>query len=67
MVITVGIAYGSDIAVARNLLLKAATGGSSVPVADPPVAAVLDQFGDSTLISSCDFSSRDWKSSGNPP
>ncbi|HEY1600085.1 MAG TPA: mechanosensitive ion channel domain-containing protein [Pirellulales bacterium] len=48
MVIKVGIAYGSDIAVARQLLLKAAQEDHRV-LRDPPVAAVLDQFGDSTL------------------
>jgi potassium efflux system protein len=48
MVIRVGVAYGTDIALARALLLKAAQDDHRV-LREPPVTAVLDQFGDSTL------------------
>ncbi len=48
MVIRVGVAYGTDVAKARNLLLKAAHADARV-LHDPPVTAVFDQFGDSTL------------------
>jgi potassium efflux system protein len=47
-VIRVGVAFGSDIPQARNLLLKAAQDDPRV-LRDPPVTAVLDKFGDSTL------------------
>ncbi len=48
MVIQVGVAFGSDIAHARQLLLQAARDDNRV-LRDPPPTAVLDQFGDSTL------------------
>lgn len=48
MVIRVGVAFGTDIQRARNLLLKAAQEDPRV-LREPPVTAVLDKFGDSTL------------------
>jgi potassium-dependent mechanosensitive channel len=47
-VIRVGIAYGSDTELARQLLLKVAREDQHV-LDDPPPVAVFDQFGDSTL------------------
>ena len=48
MVIRVGVAYGSDIVLVRRLLLQAASEDHRI-LRDPPVTAVLEQFGDSTL------------------
>ena len=48
MVIRIGVAYGSDIGLVRQLLLQAAHEDARV-LHDPPATAVLDQFGDSTL------------------
>jgi len=48
MVIRVGVAFGTDVTLARQLLLKAAHEDSRV-LRDPPATAVFDQFGDSTL------------------
>jgi potassium efflux system protein len=48
IIINVGIAYGSDTAKARSLLLKVATENSLV-VASPGPTALFRRFGDSTL------------------
>ncbi|MBI2825618.1 MAG: mechanosensitive ion channel [Planctomycetia bacterium] len=48
MVIKVGIAYGSDVALAQQLLLRVAHEEPRV-LGDPAPVAVMTQFGDSTL------------------
>ncbi len=48
LMIPVGIAYGSDTAVAEKLLLQAARENALV-LADPPPSVVFDSFGDSAL------------------
>jgi potassium efflux system protein len=47
-VVKVGIAYGSDVALARKLLLRVAQSDPRI-VADPPAQAVFQNFGESTL------------------
>ncbi|GIW89809.1 MAG: potassium transporter [Pirellulaceae bacterium] len=49
VVIKVGIAYGSDVALAQRLLLDIARNHPAV-LADPPPMATFEEFGDSALI-----------------
>ncbi len=48
VVISVGVAYGSDTALARSLLLQVAKNHPEV-LDDPPAVATFEGFGDSTL------------------